>query len=300
MLLLSPAVRSNRRPSRCSAATPRLHAQPAQLIPPAARNQPELRFVIVLDPAHGGTDNGAMLAVNSPEKNYTLALAVRIHVLLNAREFHSILTRDADTTVDEYLLALRRPISSHAAACILLHATSTGNGVHLFTSSLAAAGKKISAESSPYISAVANGAGQLRNRKPAAGIGHQCGAGRPACSRSARSHFSDAARQHGLPCGRGRNCSAGREHTACGSGLSAKNCAGPGSGADSMAQRLEIAAVTPRYQKVILWMSAGQLRPDGRISDPHARPCPGSAGRNAECRADACAGRNPAGRQPPS
>ncbi len=113
-------------------------------IPPAAQSRPpELRFVVVLDPAHGGTDNGAMLAAATLEKNYTLALAIRLHVLLNARGIHSIFTRDSDTTFDNSARAAAAN-RTHASACILLHATPTGNGVHLFTSSLPAAKRQSS------------------------------------------------------------------------------------------------------------------------------------------------------------
>lgn len=97
--------------------------------------------MVVLDPAHGGSDNGAMLAPATQEKNYTLALAVRLHVLLNARGIRSILTRADDASIDNETRAVTAN-RAHAAACILLHATATGNGVHLFTSSLAAAGKQ--------------------------------------------------------------------------------------------------------------------------------------------------------------
>jgi N-acetylmuramoyl-L-alanine amidase len=79
-----------------------------------------------------------MLSAGAPEKNFTLALAVRIRVLLNARGIYSTLTRDSDATAgnDARAVIANR---DHAAACILLHASSTGNGVHLFTSSLPAA-----------------------------------------------------------------------------------------------------------------------------------------------------------------
>jgi len=117
-------------------SAPQLPAQPPA--PPAPQwHMPELRFVVLLDPAHGGADNGAMLAAGLPEKVYTLELALRLHVLLNARGIRSVLTRDSDTEIvnDARAAEVNR---THAAACILLHATSTGNGVHLFTSSLPA------------------------------------------------------------------------------------------------------------------------------------------------------------------
>lgn len=109
-----------------------------QSIPTATQPRPpELRFVVLLDPAHGGTDNGAILGTAGVEKNYVLALAVRLRALLNKHGIRTIVTRDGDNTLDT---TARAEIANraHAAACILLHASQTGNGVHLFTSSLPA------------------------------------------------------------------------------------------------------------------------------------------------------------------
>jgi N-acetylmuramoyl-L-alanine amidase len=113
-------------------------------IPAAAQpHPPELRFAVMLDPAHGGADNGAILGAATLEKNYTLALAIRLHVLLNARGIRSSFTRDSDTMVDNTARAIAAN-RAHASACILLHATATGNGVHLFTSSLPATARPVS------------------------------------------------------------------------------------------------------------------------------------------------------------
>jgi N-acetylmuramoyl-L-alanine amidase len=78
-----------------------------------------------------------MLDPATAEKNYTLSLAERLHTDLNARGIRIILTRTADVTLDNEARATTAN-QSHASACISLHATSTGNGVHLFTSSLPA------------------------------------------------------------------------------------------------------------------------------------------------------------------
>lgn len=99
---------------------------------------PRQQFLVVLDPAHGGTDTGAILTPAHPEKNYTLTMAVRLHVLLNTHGIPSTLTRDSDTAMDSDARA-QIANRSHAAACILLHATASGVGVHLFTSSLPSA-----------------------------------------------------------------------------------------------------------------------------------------------------------------
>lgn len=111
---------------------------------PLAPQRPQLRFSVVLDPAHGGSDTGAMVG-DTPEKSYTLALALRLHVLLNGDGIHSTLTRENDVSIDKIARAATAN-RAYAAACILLHATNTGNGIHLFTSSLPAAGKQILAD----------------------------------------------------------------------------------------------------------------------------------------------------------
>jgi len=108
---------------------------------------PPLQFhpqTIVIDPAHGGSDNGSRISDNIVEKDVTLALAFRLRSLLNARGFNVVLTREDDkatnTTPPFSALTLddRAGIANHerASACIFLHATSSGSGVHLYTSEL--------------------------------------------------------------------------------------------------------------------------------------------------------------------
>lgn len=100
---------------------------------------PVSRFVVVLDPAHGGGDAGARLAggpgQSELEKDFTLALSVRLRSLLEARGIQVVTTRESDTTLssDE-----RAQMANHAAAqaCLVLHGTMSGSGVHLFLSSL--------------------------------------------------------------------------------------------------------------------------------------------------------------------
>jgi N-acetylmuramoyl-L-alanine amidase len=104
--------------------------------PPAPSPQP--RFVVVLDAAHGGDDAGGRLASGQQEKNATLALSVRLRSLLAARGIAVVTTRESDATLDP---DRRAAIANHAkaAACLSLHATESGAGVHLFTSDLAPA-----------------------------------------------------------------------------------------------------------------------------------------------------------------
>jgi N-acetylmuramoyl-L-alanine amidase len=96
---------------------------------------PAGRFAIVLDAAHGGDDMGGRLASGQLEKAATLAFSVRLRSLLSARGMTVITTRESDVTVDP---PARAQIAnrSKAEACLSLHATESGSGIHLFTSSL--------------------------------------------------------------------------------------------------------------------------------------------------------------------
>lgn len=113
-------------------------AQP-QLAPGAARSSSPAtnRNLIVLDPAHGGADSGASLGGQSVEKDVTLALAGQLRGALAAAGFSVVSTRDSDVpaplTADQRAeIANRvRPL-----ACIVLHASTAGSGVHLYASTL--------------------------------------------------------------------------------------------------------------------------------------------------------------------
>lgn len=106
---------------------------PAAPLPPV---QPH--FIVVLDAAHGGSDTGARLGDRLLEKDIVLALSVRLRSMLTARGVPVVTTREADVSLPA---VNRAETANHtlAAACISLHATATGTGVHLFTSSLSAA-----------------------------------------------------------------------------------------------------------------------------------------------------------------
>ena len=108
---------------------------PAQ--PPAAPASTLNHNLILLDPAHGGPDPGATLSDRVLEKDVTLALAARLRTTLTAAGFTVIATRDADPsaalTPDQRAEIANR---THAVACIVLHATTAGSGVHIYTSTL--------------------------------------------------------------------------------------------------------------------------------------------------------------------
>jgi N-acetylmuramoyl-L-alanine amidase len=93
------------------------------------------QFLIVLDAAHGGADTGAHLATHLDEKDLVLALSVRLRSMLSARGIPVSTTRESDVT----LQPAQRAAMANAhkpAACLILHASDSGSGIHLFTSSL--------------------------------------------------------------------------------------------------------------------------------------------------------------------
>ncbi len=133
-----PASKPTTRPS----ATP-----PAALVPsrPAGTaSVPFSRTTIVLDPSHGGVDGGSRISDSLQEKDVDLAFANRLRSLLQARGFNVQLTRDNDSAAPAdaatpLKLDDRAGIANHLhpVACLLLHATGSGKGVHLYSSELA-------------------------------------------------------------------------------------------------------------------------------------------------------------------
>lgn len=125
---------TNRPRRRTTLALAALLAAPALIAQQA-------RFVVVLDAAHGGSDTGGQLNAagqgqSLPEKSFTLAFAGRLRSLLAARGIAVTLTRDSDTALEPLA---RAAVANHtkAAACLSLHASGSGSGVHLYASSLA-------------------------------------------------------------------------------------------------------------------------------------------------------------------
>jgi N-acetylmuramoyl-L-alanine amidase len=112
--------------------SPGMPAVPAPVIPQLVQPPP---FVVVVDAAHGGSDTGARLSGGIEEKEITLGIAARLRSTLHARGIVVVTTRQGDVNlmpVDRAQIANR----AQGAACLTIHATATGSGVHLFTSSL--------------------------------------------------------------------------------------------------------------------------------------------------------------------
>ncbi len=114
-------------------ATPQPQPQPTTPKPPPAF----YRNVVLIDPAHGGPDTGAHFANGILEKDVTLSFSARVRTLLAAAGFAVISTRDSDPaailTTDQ-----RASQANHARplACLILHATASGSGIHIATSAL--------------------------------------------------------------------------------------------------------------------------------------------------------------------
>ncbi len=131
-----------------SAATPG-QASPTQVSPaqaspnqsPAAA-QPatgQRTLLIMIDPAHGGTESGAVLNPVILEKDVTLALARRLRQQLITRGTQAQLVRDSDGI----LSADQRATLANAAQPALyisIHATSQGSGMRIYTAMLPASG----------------------------------------------------------------------------------------------------------------------------------------------------------------
>ena len=126
------------------AQAPPTHAQPQTAAPPQPptptppRPIPAFnRNLIFLDPAHGGPDNGAQLADDVLEKEVSLSFTTRLRAALATGGFNIIATRDADPATP-IPTDQRADIANHAhpTACLLLHATATGSGIHISTAPL--------------------------------------------------------------------------------------------------------------------------------------------------------------------
>ncbi len=92
-----------------------------------AERKPGGRFIVMIDPGHGGIDGGAISGLHIVEKDVTLAVARQLKSVLEARQRYDVrLTRLADTFVS---LDARVELSQAAGAdlFISIHADSVGD-----------------------------------------------------------------------------------------------------------------------------------------------------------------------------
>lgn len=131
LLLLSPLAFGQNLPAV---------APPANQTPAATQAPPAVRaLVIMIDPAHGGSDLGAALNEAIPEKDVTLAIARRLREQLVARGIRAVLLRDSDATLSTDQRA-QIVNAAHPALYVAIHATSQGNGMRIYTAMLPASG----------------------------------------------------------------------------------------------------------------------------------------------------------------
>jgi len=110
--------------------------QPPTVAQPAAGHRTSL---IMIDPAHGGSESGAILNPVILEKDVTLALARRLRQQLITRGIQAQLVRDSDgiLSVDQRAVLAN---AAQPALYISIHATSQGSGMRIYTAMLPASG----------------------------------------------------------------------------------------------------------------------------------------------------------------
>ena len=120
----TPPPASN--PPQAAQTPPVTQAPPATQIPPAAQISPaHPTFTVVLDPGHGGTDDGARGSTGAVEKDLTLALARATRTQLQQQGLRVIMTRDTDVnpSFDDRAAVANAP---RLAILISFHVSSTG------------------------------------------------------------------------------------------------------------------------------------------------------------------------------
>ncbi len=90
----------------------------------------------MIDPAHGGTESGAVLNPTILEKDVTLALARRLRIDLGARGYVAELVRDSDVNISTDDRAAKVN-AAHPALYVCLHATSEPDEIGIYTAMLA-------------------------------------------------------------------------------------------------------------------------------------------------------------------
>jgi len=110
--------------------------------PPASQTtpatQPHPSFFVLIDPGHGGNDQGAVLPNKLLEKDITLAMARRLKAELEDHGIPARLVRDGDVGLS---LEQRAEMANgqHAGAYVAIHAGLPGHGVRIYTPAIASA-----------------------------------------------------------------------------------------------------------------------------------------------------------------
>ena len=102
---------------------------------PMVAGSPRTRYLVVIDPAHGGDDPGAKFNDKLVEKDVTLAFARRLRAALADRGITAHLLRDGDSTISNEQRAASAN-NLHATIYVAVHASVPGTGVRLYTTLL--------------------------------------------------------------------------------------------------------------------------------------------------------------------
>lgn len=111
---------------------------PAPAQAPAPQAKPTgPRFLVIIDPGHGGAETGAVITPTLLEKDVVLTLGRRVQRELQSHGIAAGVLRTSDVAIslDQRANATN---AARAALYITLHAANTGRGVHVFTSQLPA------------------------------------------------------------------------------------------------------------------------------------------------------------------
>jgi N-acetylmuramoyl-L-alanine amidase len=116
-------------------AAPAQQTQAPAQAPTAPARPTGPRFLVIIDPGHGGAETGAMITPTLLEKDVVLTLGRKLQRELQARGVAAGLLRNSDVAIalDQRAAATN---GARAALYITLHAANTGRGVHVFTSLL--------------------------------------------------------------------------------------------------------------------------------------------------------------------
>jgi N-acetylmuramoyl-L-alanine amidase len=101
-------------------------------------------FFAVIDAAHGGTERGAGLSDELPERDVCLSFARHLLKELQARGISALILRDSDATLS---LDQRASLtnSAHPAIYIVLHAATQGQAVRVYTALIPYSGNAVGA-----------------------------------------------------------------------------------------------------------------------------------------------------------
>jgi N-acetylmuramoyl-L-alanine amidase len=123
-------------PAGSQPASPQTPAAPTQAAQSPVQSIPTPpKPLIIIDPAHGGTESGAVLNPTILEKDITLALARRLRLDVGTHGLVAELVRDGDVNLSTDDRAARAN-AAHPVLYVCLHATSEIGGIRIYTAML--------------------------------------------------------------------------------------------------------------------------------------------------------------------